>query len=165
METIKDENAPIEQLAIVEKYEKFINYMYPVAQNVPRKHGCARELFLRAMLDTEILRRTLNAMRAVSKERLGLKLSKWTIAPVTRGVNFLGYRIWPKHKLLRRSSVTRAKRAIKSLREGGDEEALSRFLSAWTGHAGWADSHNLLSYLEIEHENREQTISAVVAGQ
>ncbi|MEX2524433.1 MAG: RNA-directed DNA polymerase [Gammaproteobacteria bacterium] len=99
--------------------------------------------------DPDVLRKTLNAMRAVSKERLGLKLSKWTLAPVNRGVNFLGYRIWPKHKLLRRSSVTRARRAINSLRARGDEEALAKFLAAWTGHANWADSHNLLRHLEI----------------
>lgn len=29
-------------MAIVEKYEQFISYFYPVLQNVPRKHGVAR---------------------------------------------------------------------------------------------------------------------------
>ncbi|MEX2524434.1 MAG: diversity-generating retroelement protein Avd [Gammaproteobacteria bacterium] len=51
METVKDERAPVDQLAIVEKYEKFINYMYPVAQNIPRKHGRVRDMFLQAMLE------------------------------------------------------------------------------------------------------------------
>jgi len=36
-------------MAIVEKYEGFVNYMYPIAQNIARKHGVARDAFLRAM--------------------------------------------------------------------------------------------------------------------
>ena len=27
-----------EQLIIIEKYDEFLNYIYPVIQNVPRKH-------------------------------------------------------------------------------------------------------------------------------
>ncbi|MEI7607463.1 MAG: diversity-generating retroelement protein Avd [Rhodospirillaceae bacterium] len=37
------------QLVIIEKFEGFINYMYPIAQNVPRAHGIARDAFLTAM--------------------------------------------------------------------------------------------------------------------
>ncbi len=37
-----------QQLAIVEKYEQFLNYVYPIAQNIPRKHGVVRDLFLHA---------------------------------------------------------------------------------------------------------------------
>jgi len=47
---MKDEHASVEQLAIVEKYERFINYAYPIAQNAPRRHGRARDMFLTAML-------------------------------------------------------------------------------------------------------------------
>jgi hypothetical protein len=39
-----------EQLLIVQKYEAFLHYFYPVAQNLPRKHGVAKEMFLRDML-------------------------------------------------------------------------------------------------------------------
>lgn len=38
------------QMLIVEKYETFINYFYPVAQNIPRVHGAAKEQFIRDML-------------------------------------------------------------------------------------------------------------------
>src|SRR5690606_7836581 len=40
---------------------------------------------------------------------LGLTFSHWSIQPVGRGVNFVGYRIWTSYKLLRRDSVLRAK--------------------------------------------------------
>ncbi len=39
------------QLAIVEKYEDFLNYIYPIALNIPRKHAGLRDLFLAAALD------------------------------------------------------------------------------------------------------------------
>lgn len=45
----RDEIVTHEALAIVEKYEGFVDYMYPILQNVPRKHGVARDLVLQAM--------------------------------------------------------------------------------------------------------------------
>lgn len=39
-----------EQLLIVQKYETFLHYMYPIAQNLPRKHGVAKEMLIRDML-------------------------------------------------------------------------------------------------------------------
>ncbi len=85
-----------------------------------------------------------------SREELGLRFSKWSVASTARGVNFLGYRIWPTHKLLRRQSVVRAKRKIRIYRATGQVEKLNHFLAAWLGHASWADSANLLKRLELE---------------
>jgi len=82
-------------------------------------------------------------------DRMKLRFSKWSIAPISRGINFLGYRIWPRHKLVRKQSVTRAKRAIQSLKKRGDADALNRFLAAWIGHITWADTQNLMKHLEI----------------
>ena len=39
-----------DQLAIVAKYETFLAYMYPIVQNLPRKHGVAKEMFMRDIL-------------------------------------------------------------------------------------------------------------------
>ena len=39
-----------DQMAIVEKYERVIAYLYPIAQSVPRKHGVARDMFLSCLL-------------------------------------------------------------------------------------------------------------------
>lgn len=39
-----------DQLAIVQKYEVFLNYFYPIAQNIPRKHGVAKMLLIEAVL-------------------------------------------------------------------------------------------------------------------
>ena len=45
MEPIKDAVLSYDQMAIVEKYEVVIAYLYPIAQNMPKKHGMARDLF------------------------------------------------------------------------------------------------------------------------
>jgi retron-type reverse transcriptase len=95
------------------------------------------------------LRDVQKAIAAFSQEALRLRLSKWSVQSVDRGVNFLGYRIWPTHKLLRRQSVTRARRKLKILRARGDLDAIQSFVAAWRGHAQWADSHNLLVDLKL----------------
>lgn len=111
----------------------------------------------RYMDDIVVLGRSAEHLRLVrdeierfSRENLGLRFSKWSIAPVSRGINFLGYRIWPTHKLLRRQSVIRAKRKIAAYRAGGHEERLMHFVGSWIGHARWADAYNLLKTLELE---------------
>ena len=86
------------------------------------------------------LRAVKEAIETYSDRTLGLRLSRWSIAPVARGVGFLGYRIWPTHKLLGRRSVTAARRRIRALAHAGDAENLERFLASWTGHAKWADA-------------------------
>lgn len=48
---IRDENASVQQMAVVEKYESVINYLYPILQNAPRKHGIARDMMLRVLFN------------------------------------------------------------------------------------------------------------------
>lgn len=42
METLSDEFASQRQLAIIERFEGFINYMYPIALNIRRTHSLGR---------------------------------------------------------------------------------------------------------------------------
>jgi retron-type reverse transcriptase len=97
------------------------------------------------------LRHWFADIEAFSQQRLGLRMSKWQVSPVTRGINFLGYRIWPRHKLLRKDSVTRAKRKIARCVRHGDDEALAKFLASWRGHAAHADTCHLFNHLERKH--------------
>jgi hypothetical protein len=83
------------------------------------------------------------------REALSLTFSKWSVQHHARGINFLGYRIWPTHKLLRKSSVRRAKRTARALRQRGDLPAWQRWSASWAGHAKWADSANLISHLNL----------------
>lgn len=51
MQLEKDNNQVYEQMAIIQKYETVIAYLYPIAQNLPRKHGVAREMFLKCLFE------------------------------------------------------------------------------------------------------------------
>lgn len=46
----RDSNAPPRALAVVEKYETALNYLYRILQNCPRKHGVARDAMLADLL-------------------------------------------------------------------------------------------------------------------
>lgn len=104
--------------------------------------------------DAARLHRVREAMERFAAERLKLRFSKWSVAPARRGINFLGYRIWPTHKLLRRQSVIRAKRMISRLGRREDKTALTHFVAAWSGHAQWADTHNIMRALGLQKETR-----------
>lgn len=101
--------------------------------------------------DLDRMKASFQAIRDHAKQALRLDISKWNASAVSKGINFLGYRIWPTHKLLRKDSVIRAKRKIKRYVEGGNTEALNNFIASWSGHARWADAHNLATYLENQH--------------
>ena len=48
---VEKEAAPsYEQMNIVDKYEAVIDYLYPIAQNIQRKHGVAKFMFTRVLL-------------------------------------------------------------------------------------------------------------------
>jgi hypothetical protein len=81
-------------------------------------------------------------------ESLKLRIGKWHISPTIKGVNFLGYRIWDTHKLLRKDSVTRAKRKVANFLRHEDLDGLKRFVASWSGHAQWANTHNLNTWME-----------------
>jgi len=50
MEPEKEKLHSYEQMAIVEKYEVVISYLYPIAQNINRRHGIAKGMFLECLL-------------------------------------------------------------------------------------------------------------------
>lgn len=134
-------------------------YANVYAGQVDRMLQCdlKRRFWYRYMDDIVVLGRSSERLRAVkdriesfSLAELGLRFSHWGVAPISRGVNFLGYCIWPTHKLLRRQSVRRARRRLRELTAAGDPEALAAFRAAWLGHAQWADSHHLLKSLGLE---------------
>lgn len=113
--------------------------------------------FARYMDDIVVIGHSREAMRLLqvnlggfSAHEMGLRFSRWSVQHWSRGVNFVGYRIWPTHKLLRRSTVVRARRRITALCRNGDTDGLSAFTAAWRGHAQWANSFNLLNRLRID---------------
>ncbi|MDI3548112.1 MAG: RNA-directed polymerase [Halanaerobiales bacterium] len=82
-------------------------------------------------------------------DKLDLQLNgKTGIWPISQGIDFLGYRIWPTHRLIRKSSIKRMKRKLKAFqrkyREGKiDLEKINATIQSWLGHVSHADSYNL----------------------
>lgn len=98
------------------------------------------------------LRETFKRIEDFSLSALRLRISKWNVSPVSHGINFLGYRIWKNHKLLRKSSVVRAKRKIANFVRFDDMDGLDKFVASWRGHARWADAENLFTWMEKKYE-------------
>lgn len=89
---------------------------------------------------------------ALAGLRLRLQGSKCRIYRVDEGVDFLGYRVWPTHRRIRRAGVQRYRkrcRVLRHLRRAGrtDFAHISSSLASWAGHAGHADAFRLCEQL------------------
>ena len=62
------------------------------------------------------------AIEEFLRSNLGLEFSHWSLAKVRRGVNFVGYRTWASHRLIRKYSWRKFRRAVA---RGKDEVAWS----------------------------------------
>lgn len=107
--------------------------------------------------DKLFLAEALHRIRAYLNDVLHLRLNNKTqIFPVRiengRALDFLGYRIWPSHKRLRKDSVKRMRRRLKVLTKRFrvyrvDHDDVKQRLSSWLGHAKHADSHKIAAIL------------------
>ena len=82
-----------------------------------------------------------------------LEFSKWNINHISKPLNFLGYRITPDYKLIRKDSVVRAKSKIKKYIMRNEHKKLELFLASWYGHIKTANSYNLQLYIKKEMQN------------
>ena len=69
---------------------------------------------------------------------------KTAVFPIIQGVNFLGYRIWPRRKILRKANVKRIKRIVKKFEREyrGNNISIDKIravLASWLGHSKRAD--------------------------
>ncbi|NCO34652.1 MAG: hypothetical protein AUJ92_08415 [Armatimonadetes bacterium CG2_30_59_28] len=84
--------------------------------------------------------------------RLRLHPKKQWVFPVSEGVDFVGYRVWPTHSRLRRSSGVRFARRLRWMQEqyGRSDITLEKIghrIASWNGHACHADTYGLRSAL------------------
>jgi retron-type reverse transcriptase len=84
--------------------------------------------------------------------RLRLHPRKNTIFPVKEGIRFLGYRVFPTHRLVVKENVWRFIRRFRTLQQQYSEGETSlpeirQRLMSWSGHAGQADTHRLRAHL------------------
>ncbi|MDA0283861.1 MAG: reverse transcriptase/maturase family protein [Planctomycetota bacterium] len=84
--------------------------------------------------------------------RLKLHPRKNTIFPVKEGIRFLGYRVFPTHRLLVKENVWRFLRRVRRMQKDFSDgqttlPEIKQRLMSWSGHARQADTHRLLTYL------------------
>jgi RNA-directed DNA polymerase len=96
--------------------------------------------------DKAHLHRVRRRIEEFLRDRLRLQTNtKTQVFPVgPRALDFLGYRIWPTHRLLRKASVKRMRRALRFF--AGQRDGFKRarpVVCSWIGHAMHADTYRL----------------------
>jgi retron-type reverse transcriptase len=82
------------------------------------------------------------------RDRLKLHPDKTFVAPVSIGIDHLGYRVFPNHRLLRKDNSLRFKRKMREMaklyRAGSMPwEKINASVQSWIGHAKHADTYGL----------------------
>lgn len=80
--------------------------------------------------------------------RLRLHPAKVSVTPAPAGVDFLGYRVFPSHRLLRRTSGIRFQRRLRAMQQQYQDgkiplERVGVRVASWLGHARHADTYGL----------------------
>ena len=112
--------------------------------------------YIRYMDDFIILHQEKDILRDILKEiniylnnQLKLELNKKTsIFPAKHGIDFLGYRIWKTHRLLRKSNIIKFKRTLNKFKKLYKDKKISfdrinSTIQSWIGHAKHANTFNL----------------------
>lgn len=120
------------------------------------KHQLKIKYYIRYMDDFIILHNNkkylwymLDEIKAFLNNELNLQLNeKTSVFPINHGVNFVGYRIWPTHRLLRKSSIKRIKRGLKKLQRDFNEgeiplKKVEATIMSWLGHCKHADTYRI----------------------
>jgi retron-type reverse transcriptase len=100
--------------------------------------------------------------RFLGRLRLDLHPNKSVIAPTAHGINFLGYRVFPTHRLLSKRNVHRFRRRLRRMQvEFADgsiaPDRLRTRIMSWIGHARQADTYRLRATLFQGHPFRRAT--------
>lgn len=106
--------------------------------------------------DKNRLNKLAEKIRYFLLEKLKLTLSKCDIFPVSRGVDFLGYRHFPKYILIRKSTVKRVKKRLAllpALFHAGEitRERMLSSVASTLGWLRWANSYNLSRTLGLDN--------------
>lgn len=81
--------------------------------------------------------------------RMHQRIGKWSLRPVERGVTFCGFRIRPKFKLIKRQSMIRQRRKLRTMLNRGDYQGWRSSQLAWLGHIRHGDGQNGLIHLGL----------------
>jgi retron-type reverse transcriptase len=154
-----------------------LSQLYALIYLSPLDHFIKRELkaqrYARYVDDFVIFgwtrERCLQALQRIQhflRDTLALELSRWTLAPISRGLNFVGYRTWRSRRFIRRHSLHRATRCARK----GQLASVVSILGHARATASWLPlvsrlkeiSHALFDCLPQAH-HRPQHLRAAAA--
>ena len=100
----------------------------------------------------ELAAARVEIVQFLMKLRLRLHPRKNTIFPVEEGIRFLGYRVFPTHRLLVKENVWRFLRRVCTMQRKYSQGQITlpeirQRLMSWTGHAWQADTYRLRTHL------------------
>jgi len=139
-------------------------YMNELDQYCKRKLGL--KYYVRYMDDVIIFVenkttaiKTKNLVETFTRDELNLNLNqkKSKIFPVAQGVNAIGFKIYPTHRLLRNDSKKKIKRKARKIRPLIEVGALpieraDQIFGSWSGHAQHCNSYNFVKKLVDKHD-------------
>jgi RNA-directed DNA polymerase len=90
--------------------------------------------------------------------KLEININKSKIFPIAQGVNTVGFKIHPTHRLLRNDSKKKVKRKVKKMKRLIGEGYLNikkaeQMLNSWKGHADNGDSYNFIKKLLSKNDH------------
>lgn len=106
--------------------------------------------FILIVESKEKARKNLEEIRKFLNTSLKLELnSKTAYFREKQGINFLGYRIWKTHLLIRNQSKKKIKRKLKNFQKLYKEnriklEYITACINSWKGYAKFGNSYNLI---------------------
>lgn len=121
------------------------------------KHKLKVKFYIRYVDDFVILHKSktqLGIWKAeiaiFTKNNLNLELhsDKSKVVSLSRGADFVGFRIFYYHKLLRKRSINKMFSLVKKCKEDQiNYQKFSEIFQGWQAYASWANSHNLISMI------------------
>lgn len=136
-----------------------------------KRQWCARRYMrymddIVAIFSTHIEAQQFAAELERRSRALGLRFSKCSVHRASQGINFLGYRIWPTHRLLRRRAVVKfrrdARRIARHIAEGrATRHDMLERMQSFYAYAKHADTHRLRRRLFAECCRLARTAEAV----
>ena len=114
----------------------------------------------RGVESKEHAQQLLSDVKSFLSDQLSLELhpNKSKMFPLSQGVNALGFKIHPTHRLLRNDSKKRIKQKLRKfpqlIRQGQlSIEKANQIIASWSGHAQNGSSQNFMKSLVDRHPN------------
>ncbi|WP_304225403.1 reverse transcriptase/maturase family protein [Gracilinema caldarium] len=124
------------------------------------KNVCGVKFYIRYMDDFIILHNNkaylcglLSKIKSFLRTQLALELNdKTKVGKTSNGIEFVGYRIWSRNKLIKKQSLSRMRKKARAWRHGkiSDERFLSS-LGSWLGHAADTASHQAVERILLDN--------------